>query len=191
MSGGHGARLFFAVAVPEAVRRELAAWARRSAGGARVLDPGSLHLTLLFLGSRAFEEVDELAGSLARAARSTGACELSLGAPLWLPPRRPRALAVEVHDAGAELARLQEALVRDAGAAEQAPDGRRVRFRPHITVARAGAAPGAQARLPREFPVPTPQLTFAAARAVLYRSFLERSGARYEALAEADIGAAA
>ncbi|MHB8531946.1 MAG: 2'-5' RNA ligase family protein [Solirubrobacteraceae bacterium] len=113
MPEGHGARLFFAVEVPGDVRRELAAWARRSARGARMLDPKSLHLTLLFLGSRPFDQIDRLAAALARVAAGEQAsvCELSLGAPVWLPPRRPRALAVEVHDPSGALAQLQAALV--------------------------------------------------------------------------------
>ena len=42
----------------------------------------------------------------------SGACgrvvgELSLGAPLWLPPRRPRALAVEVRDESGALLALK------------------------------------------------------------------------------------
>ncbi len=202
MPAAHGARLFFAIELPEGVRHELAGWARRAGRGTRVLDAGSLHLTLLFLGNRPFEQIDELAAVLASAAGASGACELSLGAPVWLPPRRPRVLAVEVQDPSTELARLQAALVQGVGMSQaraathgepaarpepRAPSGRTRRFRPHITVARARARAGARVR--REFPDPTPQLTFLATQAVLYRSLLEPAGARYEPLASVELAA--
>src|SRR4051794_22267048 len=139
---GATARLFLAVDPPEEVCRELAGWARAvaselpSTGGGppapargrgrgrpgagaapraelRALPAEGLHITLCFLGSRPVGEIEELAAV-------PDACpgyvrELSVGAPLWLPPRRPRALAVEIHDGEGELERLQHdltALVR-------------------------------------------------------------------------------
>ena len=105
MSRGATARLFVAVDPPEAVREALAVWARDAAAGLgcvcakgrqplRLLDPEALHLTLCFLGSRPVAEIEAIGSALSACAAHTG--ELSVGAPLWLPPRRPRALAVEI-----------------------------------------------------------------------------------------------
>jgi RNA 2',3'-cyclic 3'-phosphodiesterase len=211
------ARLFVAVDPPEQVALELAAWARlaaretRSGSRAgqqplRVLDPELLHVTVCFLGNRAVDEIPTLAEQLAACDRPP--VQLSIGAPLWLPPRRPRALAVELHDAGGALARIQteaatrlERVGRDAQPHEQAlprsgARGGPRRFHPHITVARmrhdarrhrraracTGDGCGARA-LPS-----TPALSFSPAELVLYRSWLAPEGASYEALSAFAIG---
>ncbi|HYM95741.1 MAG TPA: hypothetical protein VET26_00435, partial [Candidatus Sulfotelmatobacter sp.] len=131
-------------------------------------------LTLCFLGERPVGEIDELAHAL-RSCREQS-CDLSVGPPLWLPPRRPRALAVEIDDRDGELAgiqaRVSEALCK-AGGWEPA----RRRFRAHVTVARMreGALGSSYAR-PLE---PTPQLSFVPTSIVLYRSWLSPAGATY------------
>jgi RNA 2',3'-cyclic 3'-phosphodiesterase len=190
------ARLFVAVDPPAEVRAALAAWARTAARALRILDPELLHVTICFLGERPLQEVDSISDQLAACERP--AVELSLGAPLWLPPRRPRALAVELHDKSSALARLHAELVARLaadpdqtvasghpsapGGAESAP--RRRRFRPHVTVARmrSGDAPRERA-LP-----PTPTRTFSPNELVLYRSWLSPEGASYERLASYPLG---
>lgn len=144
----------------------------------RLLDVDSLHLTLCFLGSRPVDELDALADALR--ACPPQVCELQVGAPVWLPPRRPRALAVEIHDRDRGLERLRD----DVGEALRQVSGwepEHRRFRPHITLARmsagAGEPPGALT-LPA-----TPQLSFTARVTVLYRSWLAPEGASYEAIA--------
>jgi RNA 2',3'-cyclic 3'-phosphodiesterase len=110
--------------------------------------------------------------------------ELALGAPLWLPPRNPRALAVEAREESGSLASLQ-------GAVEQALAGERSgrrRFRPHVTVGRTRAGFRAPAGL--ELPV-TPAVSFAATRVDLVRSWLELQGARYEVQCSVALGPAA
>ncbi len=196
-----------AVEPPLSAREQLVEWARavgaaaREAGSARgslrLLDAQSLHLTLCFLGSRPVGEIDALAATLAAGAEQ--ACELSVGAPLWLPSRRPQALAVEVHDRGGELARVQERVSGElAGASAWQPERRR--FRPHITLARVrGRVGGRRARsdqpraegLARERSLPaTPRLSFTPEAIVLYRSWLAPEGASYEALATRGLAAA-
>jgi 2'-5' RNA ligase len=197
VSRAASARLFVAIDPPADVREQLAAWARGAlgpqrgsrrtgAGGPlRLLDPELLHLTLCFLGARPLQEIDAVLAALAQCAVSVG--EVSISAPLWLPPRRPRVLAVEVHDPAEDLARLHGSLsaaIADAtGWRPKEGDGtrgtaRRLRFRPHITLARMreGIAPSK-----RELP-PTPALAFTPAELVLYRSWLAPEGASYEAL---------
>jgi RNA 2',3'-cyclic 3'-phosphodiesterase len=199
-----------AVDPPEEVCGELAAWARAALGdvGAadpdprerpppakvRVLGADTMHVTLCFLGGRPIGEVEAIAAALQTSPAHSA--ELRVGAPLWLPPRRPRALALELHDRTGALTRLH-ASVRDAlaGAIDWQPERRR--FRPHVTVARIGLGGGRRARTaarrrgrsdadgaPQELALaPSPQLSFAVGELVLYRSLLSREGARYEPIA--------
>ena len=187
------ARLFVAVDPPIEVREELAAWARtairglgvRGGGGGggsasvRVLDPELLHVTLCFLGDRPVAEIAAIGEALEECAMFVG--ELAIGAPLWLPPRRTRALAVEVReDSGGGLAALHGALV---GALARACGhrGERRRFRAHVTLARMRDGPRGSAG-ERVLPA-TPALSFRPASIVLYRSWRSPAGASYEALA--------
>ncbi|HLH13718.1 MAG TPA: 2'-5' RNA ligase family protein, partial [Solirubrobacteraceae bacterium] len=72
------------------------------------------------------------------------------------------------------------------GASGWLPERRR--FRPHVTVARVrrGAARGSRSSGERALP-PTPRASFHAGEVVLYRSWLEPQGARYEELASAGL----
>ncbi|HEY1688316.1 MAG TPA: RNA 2',3'-cyclic phosphodiesterase [Solirubrobacteraceae bacterium] len=207
MSHPLSARLFIALELPEELCAELATWARTASGqlagrrregrhpgahgageghGLRLLDPESMHITICFLGTQPLAEVETLSLVVERCAQPVREC--SLGAPLWLPPRRPRALAVEVHDDSHTVGELYNevlAAVQRAGIVPADPghgDGHHQRhrpLRPHVTVARmrSGAAPTERA-LP-----PTPQLSFRPQRLTLYRSWLNPDGASYESLA--------
>jgi 2'-5' RNA ligase len=197
------ARLFVAIDPPEEIREQLTAWAREATPGAqagghakaslRVLDPDLLHVTLCFLGNRPAGEMDVLASHLSTCHGRGG--ELSLGAPLWLPRRNPRALAVELHDVRGRLAVLQAEVVAALQQVSgwQSDDGSNTavgavaskrRFHPHVTVARLrrGEAPE-QRSLP-----PTPSASFRPRELVLYRSWLSPEGASYEAVAAYPIG---
>jgi 2'-5' RNA ligase len=197
----HTARLFVAVDPPAEVRRALADWARRAVRATdapsrgvkpRLIDHELLHVTLCFLGARPVGELDALATQLAACGGPAG--ELSIGAPLWLPARNPRVLAVELHDERDRLARLQAKVVaalEEVG--ERQPDGgapsvekraAQRRFHPHITVARMGRGAAPRTRL---LP-PTPPLSFVPTELVLYRSWLAPEGASYEAIASHPIG---
>jgi len=194
MSAGPTARLFVAVDPPTAVREQLAAWARSAAatltghrgrGAAsplRVLEPPALHLTLCFLGARPVGEIGVIGAALSASAAELG--ELSVGAPLWLPPRRPRALAVEIHDSGVGLARLHRG-VSDAIARATSWEAERRRFRAHVTVARMrGGATSRRGSAPTWPALPaTPPAIFTPSSVVLYRSWLSPAGASYEAIA--------
>lgn len=194
MSRHATARLFVAVDPPSEVRAALARWARGAlraigvrGGGAgsplRLLDPETLHVTLCFLGEQPLAEIERIGECLKVV--SASACELSVGAPLWLPPRRPRVLAVELHDDACELQRVHGRLLGALREVCELPDeqhgggARRHRFRPHVTVARMrhGAAPRERAL------APTPALSFIPRELVLYRSWLSEQGASYEPVA--------
>jgi 2'-5' RNA ligase len=172
-------RLFVAGVLPPVVAGELARWGRGvRAAALRRLDPGAMHLTLCFLGEQSLLSVEPLGEVLGGAAEAlAGVGELRVGAPVWLPPRNPRALAVEIGDPEGGLRALQRLLAREIAATiDWAPD--RQRFRPHVTVARIRAGERVGALL-----APTPGLSFALERVALFRSWLEPAGARYEELA--------
>lgn len=171
-------RLFAAIAVPHDVASELCRWARHAipgGDGVRKLEPDALHLTLCFLGEHDPVDVPVAAGILERCARPLG--ELLVGAPVWLPPRRPRALAIELHEEHDALAALQADVA--AGMTEELDwQPERRRYRPHVTVVRLAA----RAQVPSVGLPPTPPLRFTAGELVLFASRLLSSGAEYDAL---------
>lgn len=181
MGRGATARLFAAVDPPADMAERLVAWSRAVAGRQRtlrVLAAESLHVTLMFLGERPVEEIGDLTEAIVAAAERGRPCEVETAAPVWLPPRRPRALAIELHDATGALGELQSDVARLLCAVSGLPEPKR--FRPHVTVARSGSGELPGAPLPA-----TPSALLTADELILYRSRLDPAGARYEALASA------
>lgn len=191
-------RLFVALELPAAVVAALVAWrAPLLAGddGLRPVPAASLHVTLAFLGWRDADEVAPLSAAVAGCAAPVGG--LALGAPLWLPSRAPRVLAVALEDRAGELARLHGRVVAALAAGGwHAPEERP--FLPHVTVARVRgsgrrdrrAAAGSRGRrgAGRGGPPAAPAWPvgpFAGTAVVLYRSHLGGGGARYEPLVRA------
>jgi RNA 2',3'-cyclic 3'-phosphodiesterase len=178
------ARLFAALELPSEVRGALGAFGRAAAEddfALRAVGDDALHVTLAFLGHRPMDDIAP-ASEAVRAAVAGPVAALSLGEPLWLAPRRPHVLTVEVADGDGALFALQERLVAAlVDAVGYEPDRRR--FRPHVTVARVrhGAAPRRRG-LPE-----APRLAFAGEAVVLFRSWLGGGPARYEALERAGL----
>lgn len=179
MSGG--LRLFVAAEPPEAARDELVRWGRRAigrGGTSRLLASELLHVTLCFLGEQPPAAVADVADVLTAMVEPFFAVqELHVGAPAWLPPRRPRVLAVEVGDPEGTLLALHDSLAREL-ATSLVWQPRHERFRPHITLARMRAG----AERARELP-PTPPLRFTPTALTLFRSELDPQGALYTPLA--------
>lgn len=180
------ARLFVALELPDDARTTLLRWRARHVdehAALRPTPPASLHLTLCFLGWREVAEIDAIAAACARVGAACDAVRLSLAEPVWLPPRGPRVLAVELVDQAGGLAQIQSALsgaLAEGGwyRPEQRP------FRAHVTVARVSK--GARVRrvvLPA--PPPHPLL---GSTVTLFRSWLARGGARYEPLRRIELG---
>jgi 2'-5' RNA ligase len=144
--------------------------------GLRLVSTEHLHTTLCFLGWRQVGEIDEIWGACETVAGHRAA-ELRLGQAVWLPPRRPRVLAVELVDSAGALRRTQSAL-SDALAAGGWYRPEKRPFFAHVTVARV--ARGARPR--RSELRPPPALELRGSRVTLYRSRLAPSGARYEPL---------
>ena len=176
-------RLFVALELPARVREALIAW-RGGLGRPRDLRPlaaESLHVTLAFLGWQAASEIDAIAAACGVLAADP-APHLSLGEARWLPPRRPRVLAVDLVDPSEALTRAQATLSRAlAGGGWYEPEKRP--YLAHVTVARVG-----RGRRPPKNPLPpVPSLEFRAVRVTLYRSRLFRAGAQYEPLATIEL----
>jgi 2'-5' RNA ligase len=177
-------RLFVALELPERIRDALVGWrgaVLREVPGLRPVARESLHVTLCFLGWRRAGEVGEIGAAVEGAARSGAGgpapVRLSVARDIWLPPRRPRVLAVELEDGAGSLTRVQAELSRSLQAGGwYEPEARP--FLAHVTVARV-----ARGVRPRAGELPAPQqLEFEGARVTLYRSRLGRGGARYEPL---------
>jgi 2'-5' RNA ligase len=172
------ARLFAALDLPAEVRDALGAFGRAAAAedpALRAVRDDALHVTLAFLGHRPLEDIDAARAAVRSVAAPVPALEL--GDVLWLAPRRPRVLTIEVRDPTGALARLQAACSEAlAGAVGYDPEHRA--FRPHVTVARVrhGAGPPR-----RELDAP-PSARFDGEALTLYRSWLGGGPARYEPL---------
>ncbi len=172
-------RLFVALELPAAARDQLAAWSARTlpTGWRTVLAP-DLHLTLCFLGEWPEQETALITDALQRAVTGMPQIEIVFGAPLWLPPRRPRVLAVAV-DGGTALERLQTRVAGSLAAGgwfvpERSP------FLAHVTVARAR---GRELGPNRAALTPPAASRWSAAEVTLIRSRLGGGPARYERLA--------
>lgn len=137
----------------------------------------NLHLTLCFLGALPESEIPGIV-SACSAAVSEDQLRLELGEALWLPPRRPRVLAVRLRDVAGTLGTLQARLSEALAAGGWYKPERRA-YLPHVTVARVrGEGRWRDAELPA-LPRPGP---FSGGTLTLMRSHLGRGGARYERL---------
>ena len=225
-AGNERARLFVALELPDAVAAELDAWGAAQFGAAepgwRRVARASLHVTLCFLGEQPVGEVPAIASVCQEACaeargqaggkaggradgQAGGEADGQAGVPLdlategavWLPPRRPRVLAVAIDDPNGGLGQLQARLARGLQAGRWYQPERRS-FRPHVTVARAarvarggergGATGGARGgAIPPQVTDP-PAREFRGDTVALMRSQLGRGGARYERVVTVGLG---
>jgi 2'-5' RNA ligase len=179
-------RVFVALPIGEELRSSLraavAAWQMRSdLAGLRWTDPDHWHLTVAFIGPtdaaavpRMADALRAIAGHQARRRVPTG----GLGA--FPAPARARVAWYGVSDSDGVL----EALVREVAPAVGLDDPGR--YRPHITLARAGGAPVDLRPWLAEATAPTMSLDLD--RLDLMRSHIGRGPAHYELLASAPFG---
>jgi 2'-5' RNA ligase len=179
------ARLFVALELPSAAREALVGWQSAVLAGRedlRAVGSEALHVTLAFLGSRPEDEIAAIGAAVGGAVPGLPAAHLVPVAVQAVPRRRPRLFAVDLSDpdsrAEAVQAAVSEAL---SGGGFYEPERRA--FWPHVTVARVRR--GAREVAPLELPPPAEP--FDASEVVLYRSHLSPRGARYEALARAEL----
>jgi 2'-5' RNA ligase len=178
-------RLFIALPLPDAAIAAATASLRPLRArfpSARWIGADALHVTLVFLASTDPVQAGAIAGAIDSAAHGRSPIEILLGGGggrergqddgvAWLSLARGAAEAVA-------LAReLSEALLPlntgDRGGPRRSPSA-------HVTVARR--APATLLRDPLFVRAADPPIGWRAGQVVLFRSFLERNGARYEAL---------
>lgn len=183
---GQRLRVFVALVLPSQVTRALVAWREEalwSMAALRPVDPKHLHVTLCFLGWQTAEAVHQIAAACLEVSSAAPPPELVLGQPVWLPPRRPSVLAIELDDAAGGLAHLQSAL----SAALQAGGWYVPERRPylgHVTVARVRRGVPIRA----EACSTPPEISFTGSEVAVFRSVLSPGGAHYEALARLELG---
>src|SRR2546423_681685 len=132
-----GASPWWPLALPEAAGPGWGGWRSdvlRSMTELRAIPPDHLHVTLCFLGWEDAGGVEAIAGA-GRAVTASERPELTLGEAVWLPPRRPRVLAVQLHDAHGRLAALQSELSQRLEAGGWYVPERRP-YMAHVTVVR-------------------------------------------------------
>lgn len=180
-----GVRAFVALELPESVRRavgDLQARLRPRLGSIRLAPPEGAHLTLRFLGDTTPAQVEDLRGSLARAAAGCPACDVRVRGLGTFPDRgSPRVLWLGLELPEPVLA-LQAASERAAVAAGF-PRADRA-FAPHLTL-------GRWRERDRRPELPPADLGLARVEAlVLFRSELRPEGARHTPLARFPLGGA-
>lgn len=179
-------RLFLAVDLPEAARRQLEGCAAELPG-TRWVAPAQLHLTLRFLGGVPEGEIDALRVRLARV--EAPAFQLSLagvGVFPGAPSRRnpPRVLWAGVTPAE-PVRRLKQAI---DGVLGPDPEAHGRDFSPHVTLARFKEPPGGplEPYLERHAALTCPP--FPVESFVLYESQTLPDGPRYSVVAEYPLG---
>jgi RNA 2',3'-cyclic 3'-phosphodiesterase len=172
-------RLFVALPLPADTVERLAAWQRREladAGGARLVPPESLHVTLAFLGWRLVSEVAPTLDALRAAARE-GRRPL-LAATRYRETRSVGMVVLDDEDGHAArlAADVGERLER-IGVYER----ERRAWLAHVTVLRFR-------RAPRLTPSPPDLGRVSPSEVALYHSVLRPSGAQYEILESVAFG---
>ncbi len=180
-------RSFVALPLPESVRVACAGLAVDLAGapggdGVRWARSEGYHVTLRFLGNVDAEQLPTLAEAVGRAAAATGPFELSAGPPVGFPPGRKArvvVLGLSPEEPLRELAERLEAVLLSCGIP---PESRRLQA--HLTLGRIR-----NRRFPALEAVGAPTApTWHVDEIVLYRSDLERDGARHTPLAHCPLG---
>jgi len=189
-------RTFIAIELPAEIHDALAAaqheLQRADPGAARCVRwvaPGSIHLTLKFLGQTPGAKVEAIRQAIERAAASAPCLALRLGHAGCFPNvRQPRVLWIGVEGDLAALSRLQSAIESTVSPlgfpSEKRP------FSPHLTLGRVrdDATPEQRRRLGSAVAALQPSnARFTATSVSLMRSDLRPEGAVYTRLAEVEM----
>lgn len=151
--------------------------------GLRWLDSSGWHLTLQFFGEVDAARVATLSEACTAAAGTSAPFTLTLaGLGAFPRPERARVVWVGVQRGATELEALARALWAHTGDLGFEPEARV--FRPHVTLARARKPARVIELLDAH---PPAAIDSVVAGITLFRSHLDRSGARYEALHHAPL----
>jgi 2'-5' RNA ligase len=179
-------RAFFALSIAEQLEQQLVQacdqlGARLGKTPLRWVPAENYHITLAFLGDVPSELLPLLSDITDAVAADHAPFELSLETLAWFPSaNKPRQL-VALLKPSAALAQLHKQLNSRLASVGLTLEKRR--FRPHITLARAGRSLTAM-----PFEQPLAQACFEADELVLFESQLHSSGSRYSPLAVALLG---
>ena len=178
-------RSFIAIDLPEATREAIAVLQerlKRSRAGVRWMKPGSIHLTLKFLGNILPEQVDEIAAAAAQLIRDEPPitlCTAGLGSFPSL--RKPRVIWVGLQGEVDRLTKIQADLENTLETLGFAREGRG--FRPHLTIGRIKDRHRLQGLIEAMSTVELPEFnSFDANEIILYKSDLRPTGAIYTKL---------
>ena len=179
-------RSFIAIDLPEETRKALGTdiqkQLKKSGAGVRWLKPGSIHLTLKFLGNIHLAQVEDIALAVAEEVRDQPPITLGAAGLGAFPSRRkPRVIWIGMEGEVQRLSRIQ---ARVENALEPLGFVREKRvFQPHLTIGRVKdrrrlqALIDAMATLDME-----PFNSFDADEIILYKSDLRPTGAIYTKL---------
>jgi RNA 2',3'-cyclic 3'-phosphodiesterase len=186
-------RLFVAVDLDDAARAAVAAEQDRlrrvAAGGSslRWVRPEHLHITLLFLGEVAEQQVNTIIAAYA-APVPMQPFDLAFRGVGAFPPRgAPRALWIGVSRGEADLISLQRLMAERAGEQRIALETRP--FSPHLTVGRWKDSRSSDRRRYQSDAANAEIAHVRIGRATLYRSQLSSGGPTYSQLAHATLAA--
>ncbi len=144
---GDTIRAFMAIKISEEIRTALQRVQSRLRGsGARVswVDPGNIHLTLVFLGDLPSERIAELQQDMDRVAGSVPPFLMEVeGVGHFGGPRSPRVIWAGVAERSGALSGLQQGLADAARASGVSLESRP--FHPHLTLGRVRSRRGAGA----------------------------------------------
>ena len=179
-------RIFMALDIPAEIRariQEFLERARPYAPEARWARPEGLHVTLKFVGEASDTKVQEIKAALTPVKVDPFAVKFA-GAGFFPTPKSPRVFWIGV-DGGYAIGKLAftiDAATHKLGIAKESRD-----FSPHLTLARSGTGPGSgQVLRPLQHLLQAePDLHFGTMTAnefFLYRSELQRGGAKYSKL---------
>ena len=178
-------RCFIAIELPEETLQKLAAIQQqliRSRSGVRWVKPGSIHLTLKFLGNILPAQVDDIAAATAQLVRDEPPltlCAADLGA--FPGYRKPRVIWVGLQGEVERLANIQANLEKALEPLGFAPEGRG--FRPHLTIGRVKDRHRLQSLIEAISTLELPKFnSFDAEEIILYKSDLRPTGAIYTKL---------
>ncbi len=178
-------RSFIAIDLPQKTRENLTAiqdQLRQSQAGVRWVKPGSIHLTLKFLGNILPEQVDEIAAAVAQLVRDEPPitlCAAGLGA--FPSPRKPRVIWVGLGGEVDRLANIQAGLEKALEPLGFAREDRG--FRPHLTIGRVKDRRRLQSLIEAMSTLELPEFnSFDGNEIILYKSDLRPTGAIYTKL---------
>lgn len=177
-------RSFFAIDLPDEFTEEiqrLQEQLRRTGADVKWVRPGSVHLTLKFLGSVPRETLTPLSRAVADAMAGQGEIRLETGNLGFFPnANKPRILWLGLGGDIEALVRLQSVLEKTATPFGFEPERRA--FKPHLTLGRIRTAQGVKALVKEVERIHSQTLAFTAQELTLFKSDLKSTGAVYTAL---------